>query len=249
LVTGKYINYNLTAKPEDVFCMRITNSSTEWIEVYDNGSGDFSALCTPTSSLVRGSYIYITGYTNQGDAIDIDAFLLVVNASTGAYSGFGTYGSDGNEYGYQILFDSEENILIRGKKNSNCWLFKPNTTWEKEIECLTTNGELISLTNDNNYILTGYDNDNFVLVKLDLEGNQLWKKYYNYKTVERPFSVVQTSDSGFLIAGTFQKSFRNDDICLIKTDINGNDYLNADQAVLLKTNSKAILQNCEFSFY
>jgi hypothetical protein len=84
-------------------------------------------------------------------------------------------------------------------------------------------------TGDGGYALAGYtmsfgagDRD-FWLVKTDANGNMQWNKTYGGTSPDWAFSVVQTGDGGYALAGSTQ-SFGTGgcDFWLVKTDANGN---------------------------
>jgi hypothetical protein len=81
------------------------------------------------------------------------------------------------------------------------------------------------------YILAGYtrqyeaDYENAWLIKTDANGNELWNESYGGKdSSEEAYSVVQTSDGGYILAGHKGYFFgaEKSDAWLIKTDMNGN---------------------------
>jgi len=61
------------------------------------------------------------------------------------------------------------------------------------------------------------------LIKTDADGNILWDKTYGGTTDDRGYSIKQTNDGGYILAGvTFTSETTNKfDICLIKTDNSG----------------------------
>ena len=87
-------------------------------------------------------------------------------------------------------------------------------------------------TSDGGYAIAGYVQymdtwANFLLVKTDTYGNMLWMKSYGrggiYKDEQDyAFSVVQTSDGGYAIAGVKYTYAEGGDFWLVKTDASGN---------------------------
>ncbi len=59
------------------------------------------------------------------------------------------------------------------------------------------------------------------LVRLDEEGNQLWAKSFGGEVKETPYSLIQTSDGGFLIAGDSNSFFPRSGPYIVKTSSSG----------------------------
>lgn len=81
-------------------------------------------------------------------------------------------------------------------------------------------------TSDGGYILAGHTfvsgaRDDALLIKTDENGNEQWNKTFGGARDDRAYSVQQTSDEGFILAGV-----SNFDGLVIKTDENGNEQWN-----------------------
>nr|MBC8416069.1 hypothetical protein [Candidatus Cloacimonadota bacterium] len=90
-------------------------------------------------------------------------------------------------------------------------------------------GSEIQLTSDGGYIITGRTGSfgagaqDAYLIKTDANGDTLWTKTYGGADWDYAYSVKQTTDGGFIVAGG-SKSFSSGgdyDVYLIKTDANG----------------------------
>jgi hypothetical protein len=108
-----------------------------------------------------------------------------------------------------------------------------NPIWKKAIgESASDYANDIQQTSDSGFIVCGYSNstfsggfagENIYLIKLSSNGNILWSKIIGGAGNERANSVRQTSDGGFIIAGTTNSwGSGGKDFYLIKTDANGN---------------------------
>ncbi len=84
-------------------------------------------------------------------------------------------------------------------------------------------------TSDGGFVACGYTKsygsggNDFYLVKVDANGNQLWDRVFGGTADEEAYSMVASDDGGFLIAGaTSSFGAGSRDIWLIKTDASGN---------------------------
>jgi len=90
-------------------------------------------------------------------------------------------------------------------------------------------GNSICQTSDGGYIIAGYTesytygNDDFAIYKLDSSGNKVWFKHYGGAQDDVAYSIQQTSDGGYIVAGkTVSYSYGNDDIAVYKLNSSGN---------------------------
>lgn len=107
-----------------------------------------------------------------------------------------------------------------------------NPVWKKAIgETSSDFANDVQQTSDSGFIVCGYSissfsggfaGENIYLIKLNSNGNILWSKIIGGAGNERANSVRQTSDGGFLIAGTTDSwGAGGKDFYLVKTDANG----------------------------
>ncbi len=111
----------------------------------------------------------------------------------------------------------------------NIFAQAPDTAWTKTYGGLDGDGSnAVQQTIDGGYIITGWTyllmtgQCDVYLVKTDVSGDTLWTRKYGGIGNEWAFSVQETFDSGYIIAGA-TGSFQNPgDVLLIKTDVDGN---------------------------
>jgi len=149
-------------------------------------------------------------------------------------------GGPGAEMGRSLIQTSDGGYAITGATTSfgagelDVYLVKLDANgslqWTKtiggpEIE----EGNSLIQTSDGGYIIAGYTASfgagkaDVYLVKLDADGNLQWTKTIGGPGEEVGFSLIQTSDSGYAIAGV-TKSFGagKADVYVVKLDADGN---------------------------
>ena len=102
-----------------------------------------------------------------------------------------------------------------------------NVLWGKTFDGVARSTQQ---TSDGGYIFAGYtksfedDSDDALLIKTDSEGNEVWSKTYGGINYDWAYSVQQTSDGGYILAGrTVFLEYDSSDALLIKTDSEGNE--------------------------
>jgi len=86
----------------------------------------------------------------------------------------------------------------------------------------------VQQTSDGGYIVAGYagynpDNFDIYVAKTDKGGDISWVRTFGGKYSEQAYSVQETSDGGYIVAGyTWSFGVGDEDVYLIKIDINGN---------------------------
>ena len=88
-------------------------------------------------------------------------------------------------------------------------------------------GEAVILSTDGGYVIVGWTESygagswDVYLIKTDTSGKETWSKTFGGTYQEEGRSVQQTSDGGYIIAGT-KDSSPSSDVLLVKTDASGN---------------------------
>ncbi len=145
-----------------------------------------------------------------------------------------TYGNAMNS-GYSVKQTTDGGYIVTGytwaNNNNNVYLIKTDS-YGDTIWTRTYGGDgddmglCVQQTTDGGYIVTGkfrsfFNYSDVYLIKTDNNGDTLWTKTYVGNSNTMGYSVQQTSDNGFIIAGTYYQSYENNDIYLIKTDESG----------------------------
>jgi hypothetical protein len=181
----------------------------------------------------------IAGTTTSFGAGGWDVYVVKLDAS-GNLQVTKTIGGPKNEEGNSLIQTSDGGYAIAGYTESfgagqlDVYVIKldanGNLQWTKTIG--GPGGEIghsLIQTSDGGYAIAGYtyffgagEWDVYV-VKLDANGNLQWTKTIGGPEDEEGYSLIQTSDGGYAIAG-YTESFGagKEDIYVVKLDANGN---------------------------
>ncbi len=184
-----------------------------------------------------GGFILV-GTTNNNGTDSSNVYLIKTNSS-GDTVFAKIYGGSGDESGYNVQQTTDGGFIIIGNSDvfgAGLWdiyLIKTNSSgdvlWTKTYGGTDQDyGYSVQQTTDGGYILAGvrnnpfgFDNDLY-LIRTNSTGDTLWTKIYGAGNHDEGYSVLQTSDGGFIVAGT-TVSFGsgNSDVYLIKTNSDG----------------------------
>lgn len=191
-------------------------SQQGWVRVfgYPNGAEEGQAVW----ELPGGGYA-IAGHTSSIGAGMYDGFLLRINAA-GDTLRTKTYGGRGNENWDSILWTPDGSYLFGGYATSfgagnfDVWLAKTDssgeTLWTKTYGRTRSDGypgTCTQPTSDGGYVVVGTTTSfgdtlgDIWLVKTNASGDSLWTKTYGGPRADQGWSVQQTSDGGYIIAG------------------------------------------------
>jgi hypothetical protein len=181
----------------------------------------------------------VAGTTDSYGVGEGDIFLIKTDAK-GNIQWAKTYGGKGSEGASSVRQTTDDGYIVLGVTNSfgaggvDIFLIKTdakgNVQWAKTYGG-TSLDEAYSVqqTADGGYIVVGTtasfgagESDIF-LIKTDAKGNIQWAKTYGGTNYDYAYSVQQTSDAGYILAGqTNSFGTGEEDIFLIKTDAKGN---------------------------
>jgi TolB-like protein len=219
----------------DVFLIKTdANGNIIWTKTYGGTSADVAHSVQQTSD---GGYI-VAGGTRSFGAGNFDFFLIKTDAN-GNIIWAKTYGGTLNERAYSVQQTSDGGYIVAGETwsfgadSNDIFLVKTdangNIIWAKTYGGTYWDYAFsVQQTSDGGYIVAGYTesfgggNYDIFLVKTDANGNIIWAKTYGGTLNERAYSVQQTSDGGYIVAGvTYSFGAGGWDIFLIKTEANG----------------------------
>ena len=219
----------------DFWVLKLTSTgSVSWQKTYGGPNSEEARSIQQTSD---GGYI-VAGDTSSYGAGEEDYWVLKLN-STGNVTWQKTYGGPNNEDVRSIQQTSDGGYIVGGSTSSygdgllDIWLLKLNSsgnvTWQKTYGGSSKDGaRSVQQTSDGGYIVGGSTGgfifyDDFYLLKLNASGNIVWQKTYGGPNIEEAYSIQQTSDGGYIVAGqTTSYGAGSYDIWLLKLNSTGN---------------------------
>jgi hypothetical protein len=215
------------------------NGNKEWEKTFGGTNFDEASSIQQTSD---GGYIF-TGRTNSYGAGQMDGWLVKTD-SNGNKEWEKTFGGMGDDDFESVMQTSEGGYILAGGYNygpgfGDFWLVKTdlngNKAWEKTFGGSSLDGaRSVKQTFDAGYIILGFTdsygagNRDYWLVKTTSDGEKEWDKTFGGANYDLSYSVQQTSDGGYILAG-YTKSYGVaglENLWLVKTDLNGNEEWN-----------------------
>lgn len=170
-----------SGSPDVLFGKLSRSGEKKWIKTYGGNGTEYVLKMTKT---VDGDYI-IVGRTDStsGNIVSshggVDALAIKVDKD-GNIKWKKTYGGSGDDFFYWVEPTSDGNYILTGSTNSN-------------------NGDLTG----------NYGDQDFLLMKIDPNGNILWTKNYGGSLFDRFMEIKQLKNGDFIAVGK-TKSSNND---------------------------------------
>jgi len=219
----------------DVYLVKTdTVGDTIWTRTYGGSGDDLGFSVAQTSD---GGYI-VAGLTESFGAGDYDVYLVKTD-SVGDTIWTRTYGGSDDDFSYSVAQTSDGGYIVAGRTESfgagllDVYLVKTDaegdTIWTRTYGGSDYDGGYsVAQTFDGGYIVAGYTYSfgaggcDVYLVKTDAEGDTIWTRTYGGSSWDNAFSVAQTSDGGYIVAGrTYSFGADEPNVYLIKTDAVG----------------------------
>jgi len=130
-----------------------------------------------------------------------------------------TYGGSEDEEAFSLVETADGGFAVTGYDNLFVKTDKQgNVEWTKTYE-----GQSLIVTSDGGFAVADSRSSDFHLIKIDASGNLEWNKTYGGPDTEHAYSVVETPDGGYALAGyIYSHGETRFDWWLVKTDATGN---------------------------
>jgi hypothetical protein len=229
--------------------------STAWSKTY-GGSGNhygYSVVQTKEGGyVVAGHHIPISGLANA---------VIVKTFPNGTMQWNQTYGGADIDIAKSIVQTTDGGYAIAGYTRSSgagmldMRLIKTDKNgtlqWDRTFGgAYDDMANAVVQTSDGGYAIAGYTKpsltayEDFMLVKTSANGSLEWSRTYGYGNREYAYSMIQTRDGGYAVAGNM--NFGGGDAhYLVKTDTNGNLAWNQTYGIGISSASFSVIQTTD----
>jgi uncharacterized delta-60 repeat protein len=210
------ITYSFGAGGWDFWVLKLnSDGAVAWQKSYGGVNHDYAYSIQQT---IDGGYI-VAGLTYSSGAGNDDSWVLKLT-SDGSVSWQKTYGGTSYEETDSIQQTSDGGYIVAGRTKSfgaggwDIWVLKLNSdgtvAWQKRYGGVNDDGEYliaIQQTSDGGYIVAGYTDSfgagggDIWVLKLNSNGSVSWQKTYGGTSLDFAWSIQQTSDGGYIVAG------------------------------------------------
>jgi hypothetical protein len=212
-----------------------SNNIISWEATFGGSANDFATSVQQTAD---SGYI-VVGSTWSYGAGQVDIYLVKTDMNSNVVWER-TFGGSDNDYGHSVRQTADGGYIIIGETWSfgageiDVYLIKTDengaVVWEKTFGGSdsdlgfsvfnTPSGDFIIVGETQSY---GAGQQDVYLIKTDENGVVIWEKTFGGSDNDLGYSVQQTTDRGYIIAGiTSSYGSGAYDVYLIKTDENGN---------------------------
>ncbi len=225
---------SLGAGGNDVYLIKTdAGGDVQWSKTYGGAADDGGCSVQQTAD---SGYI-IAGYTMSFGAGEGDIYLVKTDAN-GDTQWTRTFGGSHADEGCAVEQSTDGGYIIAagttsfGSGNWDAYVIKADangdTLWTRTFGGpYKDEGYSVQQTSDGGFITTGATEldvghvPDVYLVKTNADGDSLWTRAVESPDGAYGWSVRQTADSGYVIAGTAYIPGRGDDLYLVRTNVAG----------------------------
>ena len=184
-ITGK------SATDQDYWLLRLDSDGEKiWDKIYGGSEDEKAANIEKTTD---GGYI-ISGYTtsNDGDVSENAGFhdyWIVKIDGSGTIQWEKSFGFEGDDRAFRVIQTSDGGYFATGY-----------------LDVDLSNGEGNDLIDDQNNRGTQHSLGDYWGIRMDANGNKIWRRYFGGSHVDQSKDVIETTDGGFLLIGISESS-------------------------------------------
>ena len=206
-----------------------------WDKTYGGNNNDMALSLIQTTD---GGYA-VAGATFSKGAGDADFWLIKMDHQ-GNMIWDRTYGGSNADMAWSLVQTNDGGYAVagltgsKGAGDADFWLIKldhqGNMIWDRTYGGSDADkARSLIQTTDGGYAVAGFTFSkgagvaDLWVIKLDYQGNMIWDRTYGESGDGMAFSLIQTTDGGYAVAGfTFSKGAGDADFWVIKLDHQGN---------------------------
>ncbi|MGB9721013.1 MAG: T9SS type A sorting domain-containing protein [bacterium] len=234
VIVGKKNNYGTTY--DDVWLLKLNAmGDTLWTRCYGGNHNEIGYEVQQTSD---GGYIIVGATRSFGSGVPTytNGYLIKTDAN-GDTLWTRVFGDTllVDDYGLSVKQTYDGGYIICGcsglHPQFDLYLVKTNNNgdvlWARKYGGSGQEIGYSIIESNGNYIVAGYTNSygpnpsNYYLLKIGQNGDTIWTKVYDGGGDEHAYSIQNTSDGGYIIAGFTWQPVYGDDFYLVKINANG----------------------------
>ncbi len=158
----------------------------------------------------------IVGYTNSFGADSFDVWLIKTDEN-GDTLWTKTYGGNDDDYGYDLKQTDDDGYILAGSTSSfgsggfDFYVIRTDslgdTLWTRTFGGVNDDyGRAVDIVKDGGFVIAGEKDaipqkPDAMIVRVDQSGQMLWEKLYGTTLEDGVYSIIQTNDGGYVLAG------------------------------------------------
>jgi predicted secreted protein len=235
-VAGRTVSYG--AGGADFWLIKLDRQGNK---VWDKAFGGSKYECAYSLIQTTDGGYAVAGITYSYGAGGADFWLIKLDRQ-GNKVWDKTFGGSKYDEAYSLIQTTDGGYAVAGYTRSygagdgDFWVIKldsrGNKVWDKTFgESRYDKALSLIQTTDGGYAVAGVtrsygaDKEDFWVIKLDSRGNKVWDKTFGGSKYDKAYSLIQTTDGGYAVAGITYSypGASDDDFWVIKLDSKGNE--------------------------
>lgn len=221
ILAGQTVSYGTGG---DVYLVKTDSSGNElWHKNLGGSGGELGRSVQQTQD---GGFI-IVGDIYSGTA---NAIYLLKTDSAGNEVWHKSLGESLLDHGYSVMQTQDGGYIIEGANIGGIVLIKTdasgNMIWSKNLGGTVSALGAVLQTSDGGFAVAGdswSNGQDMYLIKTDSAGNEIWNGNYGGSGTEHCFFAQETTNGGFILAGSTDSFGAGGDAFVVKTDGEGNE--------------------------